>query len=514
MRNLLCMILPAASLGAPPPQEQRIHASLLAQILGTLMGFQLEHKTASVQRIESIPGPPLKAAPVDDDYYYELVALRAFERYGPQLTIDQLAQQWRENNAGTWGSSKHTRLNLEKGIPAAEAGSPRFNPMWFSIGSQFSSDIYGLLAPGRPNLAAHLARRLAAINGHAEGLDGGVFIAGMVSLAFVESNPQRVVEGAAQLIAQGSPYRECLYDVIRQARAGRTFRQVAEAVEHRWHREYPATNNAVANGGLVAASVWFGRGDLLDTLNLAFAAGDFTDADCNAANAGSVVGAMRGLDAIPPNLRDALHDRIAGDKLGDLPVRPPVDERISDLARRIAEQAPRIAAAHPQLLGKTPQPLPLQRFRLADFRKWWNPEWTLERAGFGGGGGGMAGLRGATYLDGDTLVTWPEDEARGLLLRRTLPPAPPTTISLEVRADAARHWQLEIYAGNQRLLTKLIDQNWQTLAVPLPASTTNQDLRLYQRINLTGNLVAGSAHWRRLQLRPTESNRLPREPRP
>ena len=501
MRPLFCLFLSSLALAAPTPTlEQRIHASLLAQILGTLMGFQFEHKTASVQRIEALPNASLKAAPVDDDYFYELVALRAFERYGPQLTIDQLALQWRENNAGTWGSSKHTRLNLEKGIPAAEAGSPRYNPMWFSIGPQFSSDIYGLLAPGRPNLAAHLAHRLAAINGHAEGLDGGVFIAGMVSLAFVESNPQRVVEGAAQLIAKGSPYRECLDDVIRQARAGRTFREVAEAVERRWHREYPATNNAVANGGLVAASVWFGRGDLLDTLNLAFSAGDFTDADCNAANAGAVVGAMRGLSAIPDNLRDALHDRIAGDKLGDLLVRPPVDERISDLARRIAEQVPKIAVAHPDLLNRKPQPLPLQRFRLSDLTKWWNPEWRLERAGFGGGGGGMAGLRGATYLDGDVLVTWPEDEARGLLLRRTLPPTNAATLSLEVRADPARHWQLEIYWGNQRLIAKLIDQTWQTVTVPIPAATQPTDLRLYQRINLTGNHLAGSAHWRHLQL--------------
>ena len=28
--------------------------------------------------------------------------------------------------------------------------------------------------------------------------------------------------------------------------------------EDRWHIEYPATNNAVGNGGLVALAVWFG----------------------------------------------------------------------------------------------------------------------------------------------------------------------------------------------------------------------------------------------------------------
>ncbi|MBE0659823.1 MAG: ADP-ribosylglycohydrolase family protein [Bryobacteraceae bacterium] len=505
MRLIICLLIASLSAAAPggPPVEERIHAAWLGQILGTLMGFQFEHKTASVERVESIPGRAIEAAPVDDDYYYELVALRAFERYGPSLTIEQLGRQWLENNAGTWGASKHARLNMERGIAAAEAGSPRYNPMWFSIGPQFSADIYGMLAPGRPNLAAHLARRLGAINGHAEGLDGGVFVAGMVSLAFVENRPDRVVEGAAQLVAKGSSYRECLDEVISMARAGKSFREVADAVERRWHRDYPATNNAVANGGLTAASVWFGQGDFLETVNLAFAAGDFTDADCNAANAGAVVGSMKGLQAIPPALREALHDRIKGEKLGDLPVRPAVDEPISGIARRIAVLAPRIAAAHPELLSPRPRALPLQRFKQADLMQWWNPEWSLERAGFGGGLGGMTGLRGATYLDGETLVTWPEAEARGLLLRRKLTPKSGDVVSVEIRADQGRHWQLEIYAGNQRILGRLIDENWQTVSVPLDSRAGKPtEIRIYQRINLTGNLIASSAHWRRLTVGP------------
>ena len=32
-------------------------------------------------------------------------------------------------------------------------------------------------------------------------------------------------------------------------------------------------------------SVWFGEGDFLKTVSLAYRAADFTDADCNAANA-------------------------------------------------------------------------------------------------------------------------------------------------------------------------------------------------------------------------------------
>jgi hypothetical protein len=370
--------------------------------------------------------------------------------------------------------------------------------MWFSIGPQFSGDIYGLLAPGHPNLAGKLARELGAINGYAEGLDGGVFIAGMVSLAFVESDPRKVVEQAARLIDARSPYRQCLDLVIGMARAGKTFREVADAVEDRWHLEYAATNNAVANGGLVAAAVWFGEGDFLKTANLAFQAGDFTDADCNAANAAAVVGAMKGMSALPPELVEALHDRITGSEMGGVAVVPPLDERITDLARRTAAMAAKVVAAHPAEQGRTIRTQPLEAFALGNLMQYWNPEWHMERAGFGGGGGGMGGLRGVTALDGDVLKTWPRDEVRGVMLRRTMKLSSTPKLRVMVKADAGRAWLCELYAGNRRVVSKVIEGDWQMVEADLaPWAGRETELRLYQRVTFT-NKVAGTAWWRTL----------------
>ena len=52
---------------------------------------------------------------------------------------------------------------------------PRYNRLWFSIGPQFSADVYGALAPGMPNLAAKMAREYGHLNGYAEGVDGAFF---------------------------------------------------------------------------------------------------------------------------------------------------------------------------------------------------------------------------------------------------------------------------------------------------------------------------------------------------
>src|SRR5262249_56138508 len=101
---LLCILalpayrLPGATMRMSRAEyENRIQAAWTAEIIGTLMGFQFEHKASSVERIDQIP-PRFTEAPVDDDFYYEMVAIRGFEKYGINMTLEQLGQQCNENN--------------------------------------------------------------------------------------------------------------------------------------------------------------------------------------------------------------------------------------------------------------------------------------------------------------------------------------------------------------------------------------------------------------------------------
>lgn len=160
-----------------------------------------------------------------------------------------------------------------------------------------------------PNVAATLARTRGHINGYAEGTDGAVFVSGMVSVAFTEKDTHSIVRQAASLIHPDSPYRQCLDMIITMADSGRTPEQIFRAVDERWGIEYPATNNAVVNGGIVATSVWFGAGDFDKTLQLVVHAADFADTDCNAANSASVVAAMHGMNVLPSEQVSELHDQ-------------------------------------------------------------------------------------------------------------------------------------------------------------------------------------------------------------
>src|SRR5215467_2020096 len=208
----------------------RVRAVWTAQMIAQRTGGRFEHKPAStlpVTPMSHLPG----YAPVDDDDYYEMVAIRAFEKYGIGLTVEQLGQQWLENSTGSWGSSEQALLLLKRGIKPPDTGHPRYNKLWWTIGPQFSSDVYGVLNPGMPNAAAKMARQLGHINGYAEATDGAVFVAGMISIAFVEKDPRAIVRNAAALIHPDSPYRKCLDMIIAMADAGRGPDEIFRAID-------------------------------------------------------------------------------------------------------------------------------------------------------------------------------------------------------------------------------------------------------------------------------------------
>jgi hypothetical protein len=336
----------------------------------------------------------------------------------------------------------------------------------------------------------------------------------MISIGFARNDPRTIIREAVKILDPSSPYRQSIEQVIALADAGRSFQEIVNAVEDRWHIEYPATNNAVANGGIVAAGLWFGQGKFWPTMNLIAQAADFTDADCNGANAAAVIGAMHGMKALPAALVAQFHDRIVGKGMGSVKeFKSPVDESITELARRTAVIGEKILLTENASLAGDTLRIPTQsvvmqpaeRFTLADLMRYWNPDWKLERAGFGGAGGGIAGIRGITCLEDDILATYPRDEVRACLLTRTTKLGDTPHLTFEAGSEPGRAWELTVYADNKVLEKRVISAGaegraWEKLDIDLKEFAGRETtLRLYQRV-FVPNRIAGNALWRNLRV--------------
>ncbi|MEJ2010548.1 MAG: ADP-ribosylglycohydrolase family protein [Acidobacteriota bacterium] len=489
--------------------KDHVYGAWLGKIVGAFFGMPFEGQPENVLPNLDRFLHHFTYAPVDDDFYYEMVAIYGFERYGVHMTVEQLGDMWMEYKAGTWGSSQQARLALDKGIKPPLTGEPRYNKWFHTIGPQFSSGTYGMLTAGMTNLAGKVARYYSHINGYAEGCDGAVFVATCTSEAFFEKDPEKVVRQAAQLISPDSNYRKALDQVLAGYSHGQDWPEIAGEIENRWRPEYPQFNNAVANGALCALALLYGKGDWLKTVNIVTARDDCTDADCNSDVVGSVVGAMHGSRAIPPDMVKALKNRIYGTGMGPLKFGRVIDERISDFAARIAAVGRKLLLANGAreedgyllIPHQTVEQQPLEWFDINDYGKLWNPDWRLAHASRGGAG--------ATYLEWETntLVTFPRDTRPCRLEREVHIPAGPSKLALRVGAAPGRPWRLQILVNNDSIMAKAIESGpdtreaqYQDLDADL-SKYAGQTVRVRLYHWLVDGQPPGSAYWKSVEVR-------------
>jgi len=524
--------------------KDRVKAMWLGQLVAVHMGWDFEHSPSAVRDINGYSEDRLTkimsngGAQVDDDWYYEMVALKGFEKYGANMTVDELGQQWLDYNMGTWGSAFYTRQALMAGFKGADAGNPRNNRMWFTVGNQNRSDLYAMFSLGMPNLTASISRELGHVNSYAEGTDGGILMGVMESTAFFEKDVKKLMKKAINVLDPSAPHRQCFEMIIEMGEAGKTWQETAKAVEERWGIEYPGTNSAVWNAGFAGVALWFGEGDFWKSVNIAYQASDFSDADCQAANVATVLGAMHGTKIFPEELVKPFNNRIKGEDLGFMKLIEPVDDNLDSLTNRTVNIALEVLLNNGAKISDRIIEIPIQTeiatlsaeaFHPNEFTKWWNPDWKMDRAGFGAPGGGVRGVRGGTFLDGEILATYPRDEIRGVKIYRTFVPSENQKLSFEVAADPGRKWILSVYLDNKRVLQKLIDggeplnwpdisplgypqplheyeasaevRKWENIEIDLSNHANREcTVRLYQSI-LVRNGFPGNAYWKNIEFK-------------
>jgi len=261
----------------------------------------------------------IKGSLRQDDLYVELTFLETLERYGLDVSYEQIGKDFGKTKYRLWHANNAARENIRKGIMPPLSGHPRYNAHADDIGYQIESDVFGLVSPGMPLAAQELAWKFGHFNTWGDGSYGGVFIAGMYSAAFFEDDPVKVVETGLASIPAESNYAKTIQDVFAEYRNDPSDWKAAwRLIERKWapnqhcpdrHPLYPWKTigiGANVNGAYVVIGLLYGKGDPMRTMKIATMCG--RDADCNSSSAMGVLGAMLGYERLPESFKPALDD--------------------------------------------------------------------------------------------------------------------------------------------------------------------------------------------------------------
>jgi ADP-ribosylglycohydrolase len=235
----------------------------------------------------------------DDDINYTVLALHLLEQNGAALRTVDVARAWlrllpvgmvftAERAAyGTLVAKAHEYFHFgtDPGFDLSECSDNPYNE-W--IGAQIRADLYGWVCPGRPELAAELARRDAALSHRGEGVHGAMFVAALGAALPAARDLDAAIDAALTTIPADSQATEAV-------RFGRSLAGEKDAVA-RLHERYAEVSpvHTLNNLALVVWALAAGGGDFGAAVGDAVAAG--WDTDCN----GATVGGLFGLSADIP----------------------------------------------------------------------------------------------------------------------------------------------------------------------------------------------------------------------
>lgn len=251
--------------------------------------------TASAGRFTDVPR--------DDDIDWTILGLHLLEKYGTELTTEQIAAEWldRVPFTQTYTAERAAYRNLIHGLLPPETAT-RSNPYREWIGALIRGDAFGFAYPGDPGRAARLALVDARLTHTANGLYGELWAAALVAAAFVASDAEDAIRRAITVVPAQSRLAEALLGVLRLHAEGASSTAALDWVDSALG-EYPWVHT-INNAALIATGLLWGN-SFIDAVGITITGG--RDTDSNGATVGCVFGALHGATDIPADLVGSTH---------------------------------------------------------------------------------------------------------------------------------------------------------------------------------------------------------------
>lgn len=294
-------------------------------VLGAPFEGMRQYNEISFYQQDLSMGPP-----PNDDLDLQIVWLAAVERYGRQVNASILGEYWLSYIIPNWVEYGMGKANMRAGLVPPMSGAVD-NDYKNSCGCFIRSELWACLAPGNPELATRYALEDAIVDHADEGMQAELFCAALQSAAFVENDPQTLINIALSYIPQDSYVARAVKTAVSCKAEGVPFKDAISRI----HNAAPGTFgvqsitkkeaqkrsdvmgmdtvgapglDAPENVGYVIAGWLYGE-DFGDCLCKAVACGE--DTDCTCATLGALLGIIMGANVLPKKWTSPLDDKIA-----------------------------------------------------------------------------------------------------------------------------------------------------------------------------------------------------------
>ncbi len=228
---------------------------------------------------------PTEMLPNDDLDLQVVWACVLSEMGTPRVNRHVLAKAWRDHVHFPWDEYGVALRNMANGLHPPLTGS---HDNWFAhgMGAAIRSEIWACLAPGNPALAAAYAYEDACVDHAGEGIRAETFFAALESMAFVESDPDVLLDGALVTLPEESLIRRAVADTRVWWRQSGDWRAVRERIL----RDYGHENftDVTMNVAFTVLGWLASEGDFSRAICTAVNCGK--DTDCTGATVGSLMG--------------------------------------------------------------------------------------------------------------------------------------------------------------------------------------------------------------------------------
>lgn len=277
----------------PERLKDRLLGCWVGKAAGGTIGMPFEGCTGPLDLPDG--GIPAELA-ANDDLDLQLLWLWVLENHGTSVRATHLAEAAASQYACYPDEYGVARWNTERGLKPPVTGRLN-NAFGNGMGAAIRSEIWACLCPGRPDIAAALAREDALVDHYGDGVEAERFLAGLESRLFDGTGLPEAIQEGLNLLPGKSGLREALVAVRDLFSAGATADEAQQTVSIRYHS--PNFTDVRMNLCFILIGLLWGKQDVVESVRLAVSCG--MDTDCTGATCGAILGLFHGLSGLPPS---------------------------------------------------------------------------------------------------------------------------------------------------------------------------------------------------------------------